>query len=196
MPLAVLHQPFDHRDWIFQLKYDGFRALAYAENSNVRLVSRKGNVYKSFPGLCRALVECLPVENEVLDGEIVHLNPDEKPQFISLLHRHSPQQFVAFDILWLDGEDLTTKPLIERKRILRGIVPVGSPSILFADFIERQGIGLYRAVCEMDLEGIVAKRKDGLYTPNDTTWVKVRNPHYSQGEGRRELFEKRRGAAA
>ena len=104
-------------------------------------------------------------------------------------------QFVAFEVLWLDGKDLTRKPLIERRRILRKLVPVEAP-VLYADYNESAVRELYRAVCEMDLEGIVAKRKDGLYTPEATTWVKIKNPAYTQGEGRRELFEKRRGAVA
>jgi len=149
-------------------KYDGFRALAYIENGSVLLVSRKRNVYKSFTGLCRVLADCLPVHDAVLDGEIVYLDGDGKPQFMQLLHRRSPQQFVAFDLLWLDGEDLTKMPLIERKRILRSVVPVSAP-VLYADYIDAEGRALYRGVCEMDLEGIVAKRKDGLYTAEATT---------------------------
>ena len=58
------------------------------------------------------------------------------------------------------------------------------------DHIEARGVAMFRRVCEMDLEGIVAKRRDGLYTPDETTWVKIRNPHYSQREGRHELFQK------
>jgi bifunctional non-homologous end joining protein LigD len=195
MPLAVLSMPFDHPDWIFEVKYDGFRALAYVEDSRVTLVSRKGNIYKSFPALCTTIADCLPVRNAVLDGEIVYLDAEGKPVFFSLLHRRSPQQFVAFDLLSLNGKDLRNLPLIERKRVLRSVVPAGSP-LLYADYIESGGRELYRAVCGMDLEGIVAKRKDGLYTPEATTWVKIRNPRYSQSEGRRELFEKRRGAVA
>ena len=101
MPLAVLSQPFDHRDWIFECKYDGFRAICRVENRRVALVSRKSNVYKSFPGLCSALAECLSVRDAVLDGEIVHLDSEGKPQFIPLLRRHSPQQFaVSMDNVW------------------------------------------------------------------------------------------------
>ncbi len=114
---------------------------------------------------------------------------------MQLLRRRSPQQFVAFDMLWLDGKNLTKKPLIERKRILRSVVHAGWP-VLYADHVESAGRELHRAVCGMDLEGIVGKRKDGLYTPEATTWVKIKNSVYSQGEGRRELFEKGRGAAA
>ena len=77
------------------------------------------------------------------------------------------------------------------------MVPAQPPGpVRYADFIERNGTDLFQAVCDMHLEGIVAKRKDCLYTPNETTWVKIKNPHYSQLEGRRELFEKRRAPAA
>ena len=64
--------------------------------------------------------------------------------------------------------------------------------MLYADYIEGIGTEVFRTVCEMDLEGIVAKRRDGLYTPDETSWLKIRNTHYTQMEGRRELFEKRK----
>src|SRR5690242_8738819 len=101
MPLAVLPQRFSHPDWIFLIKYDGFRALAHIDNG-VELISRKGIVYKSFGSLCSQIFECLKVDDAVLDGEIVYLDREGKPQFYSLLRRRSPQQFVAFDLLWLN----------------------------------------------------------------------------------------------
>jgi bifunctional non-homologous end joining protein LigD len=179
MPLAVLNQPFDYPDWLFECKYDGFRALAYVENRRVRLVSRKGHVYRSFPRLCSAMSDCLSVRDAVLDGEIVHLDAEGKPQFISLLRRRSPQEFVAFDVLWSNGTDLRNLPLVERKRILRSVVPAGSASILYADYIDKNGTALFEEVCRQDLEGMVAKRKDGLYRPAETSWVKIRNTRYS-----------------
>jgi bifunctional non-homologous end joining protein LigD len=150
MPLARLQAPFDHPDWLFELKYDGFRALAYVDNGGVQLVSRKGNVYKSFANLCAALAQTL--SPAILDGEIVHLGSDGRPQFYDLLRRRSPQQFVAFDVLWHDGQDLRNHPLIERKKILRRIVPKETPSLLYSDYIEAQGVAMFRRVCEMDLE--------------------------------------------
>jgi hypothetical protein len=92
------------------------------------------------------------------------------------------------DVLWMDGEDLRSRPLIERKRLLRTIVPEQPSAMLYADHIERTGIEFFRLACERDLEGIVAKFGDGAYGER---WFKIRNPHYSQYEGRRELFEKR-----
>lgn len=167
MPLAVLPLPFDHPDWLFEVKYDGFRAMAYIEHGRTSLVSREGNVYRSFDTLCHAICDSLQVRDAILDGEIVHLDAGGTPQFTSLLRRRSPQHFIAFDILWLDGKDLRDLCLIERKRILRSVVPV-APPIMYADYIDGNGMELYRAVCGMHLEGIGAKRKDGRYTPGDS----------------------------
>ena len=84
---------------------------------------------------------------------------------------------------------------MERKRQLRALI--GSLGcLMYVDCIDSAGADFYHVACEHDLEGIVAKRKDGLYTPHETSWVKIRNPQYSQMEGRRELFEKRAHAAA
>jgi bifunctional non-homologous end joining protein LigD len=191
MPLARLHQPFDHPDWLFELKYDGFRALAHVADGIVRLVSRNRNVLKSFPDLCVTMAACFEAASAVLDGEIVYLGSDGRPEFYNLMRRRKPQHFYAFDILWLDGKDLRGLPLVHRKQILRRVVPMQPAPVLYADYFEGRGIDLYRLVCERDLEGIVAKRKDGVYTPEETSWVKIKNPAYSQAEGREELFEKR-----
>jgi len=104
--------PFDHDDYIFELKMDGFRALAYVGEDQTRLVSRRGNVYKSFPGLCAAIHIDLDCE-AVLDGEIVRLGSEGRSQFYELLRRrgHGAPVFYAFDLLWLDGEDLRSRPL-------------------------------------------------------------------------------------
>jgi bifunctional non-homologous end joining protein LigD len=101
--------------------------------------------------------------------------------------------FYVFDLLGLDGEDLRARPLIERKRLLRSIIPEQPSALLYASHIETQGCEFYRLTCERDLEGIVAKRKQGAYGEG---WFRIRNPRYSQYEGRRELFEKKRAAGA
>ena len=191
MRLAHLRQPFDHKDWLFELKYDGFRALAYVENGSTRLISRRQNAYKTFNTLCTQIVRCLRVENAILDGEIVCLGKDGRPRFADLPRRRSPQYFYAFDLLWLNGRDLRELPLVERKRMLRRIIPK-ERSVLFAKHIESTGVSLFHAACRMDLEGIVAKWKSAPYQMDGsrTSWVKIKNPNYSQAEGRHELFEK------
>ena len=186
-------EPFDHDGYIFELKMDGFRALAHVGLDETRLVSRRGNVYKSFPDLCAAIHIEMDCE-AVLDGEIVCLDCEGRPHFYELLRRrgHAEPVFYAFDLLWLDGEDLRPRPLIERKRLLRSIVPGQPSAMLYANHIERTGIDFFRLTCEQDLEGIVAKLKHGTYGEG---WFKIRNPRYSQYEGRRELFEKKRGTS-
>jgi bifunctional non-homologous end joining protein LigD len=193
--LVRIAEPFDDPGYIFELKMDGFRALAEISDGQVRLISRRGNTYKSLSGLCASIRGELQCE-AILAGEIVCLDAEGRPQFYELLRRrgrHSPAVFYAFDLLGLDGQDLRARPLIERKRLLREIVPQQSSALLYASHIDGQGCEFYRLTCEQDLEGIVAKRKHGAYGEG---WFKIRNPSYSQYEGRRQLFEKKRAAGA
>jgi bifunctional non-homologous end joining protein LigD len=151
MPLARLHAPFDHPDWIFEPKLDGFRAVAYVDNGAARLVSRKQNVYKSFPVLTAAIGNSLSVRDAILDGEIVHLGPGGAAQFYDLMRRRPPQHFYGFDILWLDGRDLRELPLVERKRLLRKMIPTQPSPVLYVNHVVGTGAALYDAVCAKDL---------------------------------------------
>jgi len=100
--------------------------------------------------------------------------------------------FVAFDLLAVNGRDVRKQPLVERKEILREIVPKQSRSVLYANHVPVRGRELFGAVCEADLEGIVAKWKDAPYNPAapPLSWIKVKNPDYSQARDRAELFER------
>ena len=89
LPLSRARAPFSHPDWLFEIKWDGFRALLYSDNNGVRLISRNGNLFKSFPRLCEGLARDLKGRRCVLDGEIVCLDPDGKPQFCDLLFRRA-----------------------------------------------------------------------------------------------------------
>jgi bifunctional non-homologous end joining protein LigD len=114
--------PFDDQDWLFELKHDGFRALAYTEDGSCRLISRKQIVYKSFSTLAAALA-ALPVHDAILDGELVCVGADGRSHFAELMRRRRQDvSFYAFDLLWLDGEDLRQLPLVERKRRLRRLI--------------------------------------------------------------------------
>jgi bifunctional non-homologous end joining protein LigD len=119
--LTLVRQPFDHPDFLFELKHDGFRALAHIWDGNCELVSRKRNAYKSFQDL-RANLAKLKVNNAVLDGEIVCLDSEGRSIFNELLHRKGFPAFYAFDLLYLNGRDLRQLPLIERKEKLRVIL--------------------------------------------------------------------------
>ena len=184
--------PFDHPDWLFELKHDGYRAVAYIENGKCELVSRKQNVYKRFGQLAGALTSELRVKNAIIDGEIVCLDGQGRSLFLELLrHRSVHPVLYAFDLLWLDGDDLRGLPLIERKRQLKRLTRSSRCSqLLFADHIEARGIDFFRAICERDCEGIIAKPKDSIYsTAGPAAWFKVLNPAYTQKQGRKELFE-------
>jgi bifunctional non-homologous end joining protein LigD len=114
------------------------------------------------------------------------------------LYRRAEPHYYAFDCLWLDGEDLRDAPLLERKRILRDLVPPQPSRLLNVDHVAERGTDLYRAACEMDLEGVIAKLAGAPYGTEPPSWIKVKNPAYSQAIGRRERFEKMnaRGARA
>jgi bifunctional non-homologous end joining protein LigD len=189
MTLCRQREPFDHPDWIFELKHDGFRCLAYIANGACQLVSRRRNTYKSFAPLRDSLAE-LRVKNAVLDGEIVYLDAAGRSIFKDMLHRRGEPIFYAFDLLWLNGRDLRSRPLLKRKHRLQRLLDVHRPErVLFAKHIEARGIKFFQAVCESDCEGIIAKRKDGVYSARGRKWIKIKNPSYSQSEGREELFD-------
>ena len=184
MRLRLVREPFDHPDYIFELKHDGFRAVAYLQNGESKLVSRNQRNL-GFESLKKALAK-LPVQTAILDGEGVS-------QFNQLLSRKGEPVFYAFDLLWLDGEDLRRMSLIERKKRLARLVRAAKCSrLLYAQHIERHGKGFFAEICARDLEGIVAKRKLGIYKDDATGWLKLKNPTYSQAEGRHELLTRGR----
>jgi bifunctional non-homologous end joining protein LigD len=193
MPLGHLRDPFSHPEWIFEVKWDGFRSLVYVEDGKCGLVSRNGDEFKSFPALNEAIPRELRCRSAVLDGEIVCLDRHGKTQFKDLLFRRGEPRLYAFDMLWCEGEDLRCSPLIERKFRLGSVTPRGGERLLYCDHVENDGEGLFRLACEHDLEGIVAKHKFAPYLPDsETSWVKIRNRGYSQWVGREELFERER----
>lgn len=185
--LTLRKQAFDSPDFLFELKHDGFRAMAYIAGGECRLVSRNKNVFRAFKRLGAELAAAVKVKNAILDGELVCLDSDGRSVFNLLMRRGSRPAFYAFDLLWLNDRDLRKLPLIERKHRLREIIPRGNPDVLFANHIEAKGKELFNMICAEDLEGIVAKRKDSKYLKRG--WIKIKNPTYSQREGRKEMFD-------
>jgi len=115
MRLSRRTEPFDSDDYIFELKIDGFRSLAYIENGQCDLVSRNGNTFRNFKDLAQWIGENLRVENAVIDGEVAGVEDSGRPVFNDLLFRRRECVFFTFDLLFLNGEDLRTLPLIDRK---------------------------------------------------------------------------------
>jgi bifunctional non-homologous end joining protein LigD len=192
-PLKSRPSPFDHPDWIFELKYDGFRTVAHIENGRCKLVSRNGTTFASFSILASSIGSSIN-RNAVIDGEIVCLDSNGCPQFNDLLFHRGDPCFFAFDILSCDGHDLRLNALIDRKAELRRVLSKapGTSRIRYADHIERQGSSLFELVCQRDLEGIIAKMKYGNYTSEkeQSTWIKIKNKNYSQSKGRAEFFNR------
>jgi bifunctional non-homologous end joining protein LigD len=186
-------EPFDHMNWLFELKHDGFRAIAFIDGHS-RLISRNGYRFGGFRDLEAAIAQTLRGHTAILDGEIVCLDGQGRSVFAPLIQRQAIPYFYAFDLLWLDGDDWRRRPLVERKTTLSRLIPSPYDRLLYVDHLEGQGQALYEAACRLDLEGIVAKRKNSRYVSTRTrNWLKVKNPDYSQAEGRKELFDRWRG---
>lgn len=195
MPLVRRAEPFTHADWLFEIKWDGFRSLALIENGRARLISRNGNEFKSFPELNISLpLECR-AQTAVLDGEIVCLDETGQSNFESLLFHRGEPRFYAFDLLSSEGADLRYLPLEERKHRLRAVLPRAGERLLYCDHVELAGEEFFWLACQRDLEGIVAKRRfDPYLLDGSVRWHKIRNREYSQWVGREELFERERDA--
>jgi bifunctional non-homologous end joining protein LigD len=172
-----------------ELKHDGFRAIAYIEDGESGLVSRN---LRDFNFLLSNSFAQLPVKNAILDGEVVCLENNGVSRFNQLIARRHEPIFYVFDLLWLKNEDLRPLPLVERKKRLEKLVKKSRcRELLYAYHIGNDGILLFETICVRDLEGIVAKRKNGIYRNGAQGWLKIKNPNYSQAEGRQDLLKRR-----
>jgi bifunctional non-homologous end joining protein LigD len=179
---------FDDPAWLFELKHDGFRALAGREGGTPRLVYRRGHdATATYPEVARA-VAALPFGDLVLDGEVVVHDEAGRPSFQRLQRRAQqrrtadiqraalelPATYYAFDLLGFEGFDLRPLPLVERKRLLQAVLPRAGP-LRFLDHIDEQGEAFYAEVSRLKLEGLIAKRKDAPYRAGRSPhWVKLR----------------------
>ena len=196
MPLLRLPEPFDHPDWLFEVKHDGFRALAHVDGHHCALVSRNGHTFKHWPQLCEELAHAVKAHDAVIDGEIVCLDARGRSNFKSLLFRREWPYFYAFDLLAVDGEDLREWPLVERKRRLRRLIPSVPTRLLYVDHVEARGQGLLRGrVCARPRGHRGQARERSLPCGrHEHQLVKIKNPAYTQMTARHELFERRTGS--
>jgi bifunctional non-homologous end joining protein LigD len=181
-------RPFSRAGWLFEIKYDGFRLLAGREDGKAHLYYRRGAESTAlFPDVAQA-VAALPVDSIVLDGEVVVHDEHNRPSFQRLQKRtqltrasdiaraavEHPAVLYVFDLLALDGWDLRALPLVERKRLLKDVLPQAGP-LRYADHIETRGEDMYAAAAELGLEGVVGKRADAPYRGGRSSdWVKLR----------------------
>jgi bifunctional non-homologous end joining protein LigD len=136
----------------------------------------------------------LQLENAILDGEIVCLDKEGVSRFSQLFWGHKGEPILyVFDLLWLNGEDLRQLPLVSRKERLRGLIDSSkSARVMYAQHVEGRGKQFFEEICTRDLEGIVGKRRFGIYKDNGNSWIKIKNRSYSQAEGRHEMLKRER----
>lgn len=175
------------RVWRYELKLDGFRGMLYADRGTAGFRSKTKRPMPRFDGLAARIAAELGARDAVLDGEIVVMGA-RGPEFNALLFNRGVPQFAAFDLVWLDGRDLRFWPQEKRKAALQRLVHGCTWVSLIESHSDAQ---LFEVVSELDLEGVVAKRRDEAYTPK-TRWIKVKNRQYSQAIGRWRFFEGRR----
>ncbi len=194
-PIVPTARPsaFSHRAWVFEPKYDGFRGMLYLTGRDCALYSKRGNRMTRFRDLAEQAGRELSCREVVLDGEIVALDQEGRVSFWRLMRGEGTLCYAAFDLLWLNGRDLRTLPLVRRRKRLERLIPATRGLLHRVPCFTGEGLELFEAACRLDLEGIVAKRKADPYTV-DAAWYKIKNPAYTQAEGRRELFERGRGA--
>ena len=189
MLARLVDEPFSNRDWLFEPKLDGHRTLAFVKRGNVSLRSRTGiDVTGRFPGVVAELGS-QPEDELVLDGEMVALNEAGLPDF-GLLQASAgltrwggavpsdievKTRYYPFDLLYLNGTSLHRVPLLERKRLLASVLVPGE-SIQPVEYVEGDGEGFFKAAVELGLEGMVAKRRSGVYDPGarSDSWLKVK----------------------
>jgi bifunctional non-homologous end joining protein LigD len=178
MLATLVDEPFTDAAWQFELKLDGYRTLAYLKNGQVDLRSRKNNSFnKQFDVVQEALTEWKI--DAVVDGEVVVLNEEGKPDFNKIqlwdTQREGHLVYYVFDLLWIDGLNIMNEPLHLRREILRQLMPE-SGTIRYSDHIDDIGSEFYDIARKNNLEGIVAKRKDSVYTPDfrAKTWLKIK----------------------
>ncbi len=187
MLLYEVKEPFDDEDYIYELKLDGIRCIAYIEPKSVALQNKRFKdltpIYPELSDICKCVKKRV-----ILDGELVVL-ADGKPDFyamqrrslmtdsfrISLAAKKNPVQFAAYDILYYDGKELTDKPLMERKALLSEKVKEGF-NLSISRYLSTNGVAFFELAKKENLEGIVAKKKDGLYHIGKRThdWIKIK----------------------
>lgn len=165
-------------EWTYEVKFDGYRALLLKDRDRVRVVSRnEKNLTHAYPSVTAA-AQRLHAERAVVDGEIVAVDADGRPSFQALQHRGARAGhaivFYAFDLLHLDGTDLTGAPLVDRRARLPAVLD--ESGILLSRDLPGTAQQVIAAVTSLGLEGIIAKRRESRYTPGErnTDWVKLK----------------------
>ncbi len=178
MKASLVNEPFDDDDWVFEVKWDGYRALAYIDGTSVDLVSRNNLSFNKFYPILGALSQ-LDL-NLVLDGEIVVIDDQGVADFGALQNWRSEADgqlvYYVFDILWVNGHRIVSLPLWQRQAILRHVLPSLPDEVRISQVFAGKGIELFEAASRIGLEGIIAKKLDSEYISNARSrdWLKIK----------------------
>lgn len=201
MLATLVDEPFNNKDWVFEVKWDGIRSIFYLHKTKdiLKLQSRNGiDITRRYPEIIESLKSVINCNDSViLDGEIVVLNKEGYPDFgshkermsvnskrdINILSKSLPATYYLFDILYLDGEDLRNHGYVDRRRILDEAISQPNNSsgskkrIRISDYIDQEGIIVFEKVKKMGLEGIIAKNKSSKYFQGSRSkdWLKIKN---------------------
>jgi bifunctional non-homologous end joining protein LigD len=203
MKCRLLEKLPEGDDWIYEIKFDGFRGLAIKQDDDVLLLSRNNkDLGSKFPGVVRALRQ-LPCAEFMLDGEVVAMDRQGRSSFQLLQSAGdsgagSGLAFYVFDLLNLNGKDTTSLPLLKRKALLKTLLPGNSGCIRFSDVLPGDIHQVSTAMQKLGLEGLIAKKRDSKYEPGarSGSWVKFKWGHeqefviggYTDPEGSRPFF--------
>jgi len=166
--------------WQFEIKHDGYRAQCHVNGGQVRIFTKNGFDWAPRMPAIVAALEQLPVSSAVIDGEAVMEGPDGVTDFFTLhaalAAKSAPRAFLyAFDLLHLNGDDLRELPLDERRLLLEDLLLYGPAALRFSEHVLDDGPAVYRAACELGLEGVVAKVREAPYRSGpSTTWLKIK----------------------
>ena len=207
MLARLARDPFDSPDHIFELKWDGIRALAHVESGRIKFHNRNSKDITPQFGELEGLPKQVAASQAVLDGELVSIDDQGRPSFALMRQRSqslrgqsnktSAAHYIAFDLLQLNGRSVMGEPLTDRKNLLHEILE-HSDLVQACEFMDADGKAFFYATCELGLEGIVAKEKKSLYSPGkrSSSWLKVKRVRdsefviggYAFGGKQKELF--------
>ena len=168
-------------EWLYEMKYDGYRILAFVEGNSVRLITRNGNdITKRFFKIASSLIDLAKGRAMVLDGEIVVTDDSGKTDFQALqnyLKAQKPQTltYIIFDLLAIDGEDIRGHSLMDRKEKLESLMQDAPNNLYYSRYVKGYGKESFAAACEAGMEGIVGKKPDSIYSGNrNDDWIKLK----------------------
>ena len=225
MLATLIDKPFDNKEWVFEVKWDGVRAILFLHKTKgiSKIVSRNGKtITHRYPEIIEAVKSSSAIiinckESIILDGEIVVLNKEGRPDFqshqrrmnvdsikdVEKLSHKMPATYYLFDILYIDGRNLQSLSFLERRKSLSDVIVQtmknnNNNRIRISDFVDERGIDIFQRIKSMDLEGIIAKNKYSKYIQGarSTNWLKIKNIKsqdcvvigYTRGEGNRQRY--------